>query len=101
MPNTIFAVSTLHFNDEKYGASPRTPGWFFDLNTAVECVTNNWGDIFETVYEYALIEQLPEGLYPQGRKGYAEHWFRWTEGGYKPCDRPKELEGTIGGGCIG
>jgi hypothetical protein len=94
---TIFTVTTLHFHDAKYGISPRTVGWFPDLETATTCVTENWGDIFETSYTYAVIESLPSGLYPHA---IAEHWFQWhgtsDDGHYEPCAKPEQLNGVIG-----
>lgn len=43
----------------------RTVGYFSSLEDARRIVTNNVGDLCETIYEYALIEGIEEGLYPE------------------------------------
>lgn len=98
MADKIYTVTTVHFKDEKYGSSPRTVGWFPDLITAMQCVAENWGDIHETTYDYVAIEQVPSGLYPAGREEHAEYWFQWKDGGYRPCEKPEQLQGTLGVG---
>lgn len=44
--------------------SVRTVGFFNSLDDARETVINNHGDICETIYDYAVIEGVGEGLYP-------------------------------------
>ncbi|MFD1357655.1 hypothetical protein ACFQ4X_07030 [Fictibacillus halophilus] len=44
--------------------SQRTIGYFTSLEDARDIVIHNQGDICETVYHYALIEKIEEGLYP-------------------------------------
>lgn len=92
--HTIFIVSTLNLRE--LGASPRTVAWFADLSAAIECVLNNWGDIFETTYTYTVIEEVPHGLYP---RVVAEHWFKWygnaATGNYQTCDKPAELRAVV------
>ncbi len=86
---TIFTVTTLHFHDPDYGISPRTVGWYPTLVEAVETVRHNRGDIFETSYTYAVVTELPAGLYPLPVQ---EIWYEWSDiiGGYRPCERPEE-----------
>jgi hypothetical protein len=83
--DSIFAVTTLHLKGERFGSSPRTVGWFADLATAQKCILENWGDIFETTYTYALIEKIPPGLYASVIDSYSQWWFEWqgkAEGAY-------------------
>lgn len=42
-----------------------TFGYFFDLEQALDRVTNNVTDIQECCYNYAMITKVPEGLYPE------------------------------------
>lgn len=42
----------------------RTVGWYKDLSVAEKTVESNAGDIYEGCYEWAIIEEVPEGLYP-------------------------------------
>jgi len=48
----------LDFGDE------RTVGFYSNLKNAQESVISNAGDMCETIYEYAVIQKLEEGLYP-------------------------------------
>jgi len=38
-------------------------GWFKSRRKAIKCVVNNVGDLNETVYEYARLSFIPEGIY--------------------------------------
>lgn len=87
----IYTVTTLHFSDQMYGRSPRTVAWYPSLETAQQSVVDNWGDIWETTYRYAVIEELEPGLYP---RVVAEHWYEWIEDRYRPCAKPTQLEGV-------
>lgn len=42
----------------------RTVGWYKDLSIAEKVVESNACDINEGYYDWALIEEVPEGLYP-------------------------------------
>ncbi len=88
--DTIFTVTTLHMREPRFGPPIRTVGWFPDLATATEIVEGNYGDIHETVYRYAVIEEVPRGLYPAVKK----HWFEWNGEKYQPCSHPAEIEVT-------
>lgn len=39
-------------------------GFYTQKEVAFEVVRDNWGDIYETCYDYAIIEEVEEGLYP-------------------------------------
>lgn len=77
----------------------RTPGYFFKLEDAIECVEENWGDIYEGSYKHAVIETVGQGMYPHIRE---EIWFEWQgtwdEGGYKRIDKPKSTKCTVNWG---
>lgn len=92
MTDAIYTVTTLHFYDPQYGSSPRTVGWFQDLETALSCVRENWGDIRETTYDYAVVERVTPGLYTMDDRD--ERWFHWEEGSYQECKKPKRLTGV-------
>lgn len=89
---TIYTVTTMHFREPDYGPTPRCVAWFPSLDEARACILENRGDIWETVYTYALIEELEPGLYPDMA---AEHWFIWNheEHAYEATTaRPAEAE---------
>lgn len=65
----ITTLQTLEYDSEyncwDFGAQ-RTPGYYANLEDARETVVNNWGDIYETIYKYILIEEIEsDGLYPE------------------------------------
>lgn len=54
-----------HFGDT------RVVGWLPKFADAYECVVTNYGDIWETCYDYAIIETVEAGLYSYGKP----RWF--------------------------
>ena len=58
--NKIYTITT--FTRRKF--TSRTVGWVKTFEEAEEIVLNNQGDIFEYMYDYAIIEEVEEGLYP-------------------------------------
>jgi hypothetical protein len=76
----------------------RTWGWYERFEDAAKCVENNWGDIYEREYNYALIEKVAEGVL-MGVDLPEEHWFQWEgdcdTGGYKPYNKPEEYDCVV------
>ena len=73
-----------------FGAS-RCWGFYTNFKTADEMVRNNVTDLYETVYDYMVIEEYSEGI-----SGYEfERWFyKWdnqTEK-YVPIEEPEGLQ---------
>ena len=46
-----------------YG-SETTWGYYADQNKAVQALHGNWTDMWETCYNYAVLEKIGEGLIP-------------------------------------
>lgn len=69
----IYVITTFEKVDRsagywiKYG-SQRTVGYYFNYEDALEVLTNNICDLWETCYDYAALEALPEGLYPSAER---------------------------------
>lgn len=67
---TTFIVTTFKKieKDERFGGydlgSNRSVGIFETFEEAEKVVVNNVGDICETIYDYALIQEIGFGLYP-------------------------------------
>lgn len=66
---TLFFVTTFKKleEDERWGyefGSTRTVGFYPTLEQARNIVVNNYGDLCETIYHYALIQEIGTGLYP-------------------------------------
>ena len=68
----IYTVSTFESFEKRF--QPRTPGYYFNLEDAISCVTKNKGDIWEGIYDYAVIEEVRSGLYPSV---YRKWWYKW------------------------
>lgn len=71
----------------KFGLQ-RTWGYYKDHNTAVQALYENWTDMWEFCYDYALLEQFDEGICP-----YCEErqWFKYDRerNGYFEIDEPE------------
>lgn len=82
----------------------RIIGWEYTLDDAINSLVNNSDVIAEVVegvpfYPYALIEEVPKGIYPSMHEPRV--WFyKWgTADGknqYMPSTRPNVLEGIVG-----
>jgi len=65
-------------------------GWYMSIEEAIQCVKENWLDIHECCYNYALVQLKTRGPYSRSRD---YQWFIWKgndeDGGYIECERPK------------
>lgn len=79
----------------------RIPVAFSTMGDAMLCIEENWCDIFETSYDYAIIEKIRLNMiYPQTDKGFEEYWYKWEgdyeTGNYNPISKPAELKNVLG-----
>lgn len=89
----MYFITTVHLNKEiKDSISTRCVGYYKDLEEAKKVVKNNKCDIFECLYEYAVIEKVEEGLYQLPKE---EYWFKINDdfNGYKEIEKPNEFKG--------
>ena len=79
---------------EKPGSKSTTMGWYVDEEEAFQAVEENRGGIQECIYEYAIIEEVPPGVYAVPTK---EAWFKWDaeERKFKQIPKPTEVRGLI------
>ena len=92
----IFTVTTMEkLEKNKLGwletGDIRTVGFFQELSDAQIVVVCNMGDINETIYDYAVIEELPFGLYPYS----ANRWFykfNYDKKEYEAIEKPACVE---------
>lgn len=96
----IYTITMLEkVENDKNGwpsfGSTNIVGYYTDLDVAIEAVTSNACDINETVYDYAVIEEVSEGLYNPSIKSY---WFKYnrTKDSYEPIDEPNEVKHICG-----
>lgn len=71
-----------------------TNAYYLEKDDAVQCVLENWGDIYEVgSYPAAMIIETPFGLYPYcPNRWYFEWEGDWETGGYVEKEKPKSLE---------
>ena len=73
----------------------RVVGYYTDLETAKQCVEENWGDIYEDgYYHYAVIEDAEPGLYKTCMS--KPLFYNWKDGKYTKIKRPKALKNNFG-----
>ena len=77
----------------------RTWGWYNKFEDAEKCVVENWADIYEGEFNYAVIEEKKEGILMFDNND-SEHWYKWEgtweEGKYVPCNKPEEFSNIVG-----
>lgn len=79
-----------------YGCSS-TCGWFFDREDAIEALHKNATDMWETCYNYAVIEQARQGVCTCAVIGSAQ-WFKYDidRNGYFEIVTPEIVEDIWG-----
>lgn len=74
----------------------RTMGYYRNREKAVDAVTDNVLDIHEHSYNYAVVEEMDEGVYPMCK---SEQWFKWEgdneTGKYVCVPQPEQFKGII------
>lgn len=74
----------------------RCVGYLKDFEEAEITVFENAMDICETCYDYAVIENIPEGLYQYDQNA---KWYKWNdlEEKYEKIEsRPEKYKNTVG-----
>ena len=60
-------MTCSEIKEDKYGLpdikADRLIGFYCNKDTAFRAVKENWADMYETVCDYAIIEEVEEGLY--------------------------------------
>ena len=75
-----FITCFQKYEQTKYGVPDvgdyRTFGYYTHKERAIECLHNNNLDIHEDMYDYAVVEKIPMGLYPLAEERI---FFKWDE----------------------
>lgn len=92
----MYFITTIQLKDGEQKDS-RCIGYFKQFEEAEYIVLNNVGDIEETIYNYCVIENIPEGIYQYDQNA---KWYKFNDLDevYKPCKKPKELNHFVGFG---
>lgn len=90
----MYFITTIQFKNNELKDS-RCIGYFKSFKEAEHIVINNIGDIEETIYNYCVIENIPEGIYEYDQNA---KWYKFNDLDevYKPCEKPKELDKYVG-----
>ena len=96
----FYVIKTIHLDKEqelegRLGRNWRSSsdGIFLKKEVALDCVQRNYGDLNEGgYYEYAVVVEFEEGIYPFGNE---IQWFTWDRyvGEYVRSVRPSFMEG--------
>jgi hypothetical protein len=70
----IYTITTINLKDGIWDS--RCIGYYFSESVAIKEVEHNGGDMHECSYEYAVVEEVKQGLYYINRK---ETWFKWNK----------------------
>ena len=88
----MYFVTTIDSNHD----DTRCVGYFKEFKDAEIRVLENVLDIYETCYDYAVIENVPEGFY---QYDFTPKWYKWNvskEKYEKIKERPEKYKNTIG-----
>lgn len=77
----ITAMTNIVYEDTKFDSeefkkhSTRCFGYYSDKEKAINAVVNNYCDMYETTYEFILIEKIGEGIHPDAD---IIGWFKYN-----------------------
>lgn len=91
---TVFETIQRDRNGWPDFGSSRTWGFYTDRDTALQAVRENWTDMHECFYDYAVVEGYDEGIAHDPDPTEAQ-WFEWNEETqeYQMIDRPEAVVG--------
>lgn len=97
----IYAITVMETIEERnripYFGDSRCIGFYFTYDDARDAVMNNYCDIWETIYDYAIIEKIAPGFY-NGASSDDRSTFKYDKDkdSYVPIDEPKILKHIYG-----
>ena len=92
----MYFITTIQEKNDEI-VDQRCVGYVDTYENAEEIVKNNEYDICETIYNYAVIEAIPSGIYQYDTN---EKWFHYNEikDTYEKCDKPEFAKHMVGFG---
>jgi len=97
-PITVWFITVFEkVEKDKFGpdfGSSRCWGFYSDRDVAIRAVRENWTDMRECLYDYAVVEGYDEGIAHDHDPAEAQ-WFMWNEEAqeYQMIDRPEAVVG--------
>ncbi len=90
----MYFLTTLQIKNENL-INSRCVGYFKNFKDAEDVIINNIADLNETIYNYAIIENIPEGLYKYDQNA---KWYKFDELNetYESCNIPDGFKHIVG-----
>jgi hypothetical protein len=90
----MYFVTTVQVNENDI-LDTRCVGYFENYEDAAIIVKKNKCDIYEGIYNYAVIEEVPSGLY---QFAFNPQWFLFSKekAAYEEIEKPEFAQNTIG-----
>lgn len=88
----ITVFNKIDYKDYTLSANKyKTCGYYSEKETAIQALHENWNDIRENYYNYAVIEYIEEGITVDVTDRY---WFKWndTKNGFFEIDEPEYIK---------
>ena len=91
MDNKIYwFITCFNFNEKGHVTASRCFGFFTNKAEAIRVIENNETDLWEYLYDYAVIEPYYEGLYGYVHDNYRQFYkYNQKRNMYEPIDTPE------------
>jgi hypothetical protein len=97
MDTTIFTVTGIVYDWPKGGT--RCFGWYPFFEDAEDAVHKNRGNMDESCYyEWIVIEEIPEGVFPLLHVDGKEFWYHYDGEQYVRIHKPEKFKNVRGWG---
>jgi len=94
----MYFLTSIHLKNETgFESKPdysRCFGYFPEKQTALQAADENWADMEECLYDWLVIENIPEGLHAIPEE---EVWYKWDIGlsAWLHAEKPEWSQGII------
>lgn len=90
----MYFITCFSNFDSEYIEDSRTFGFYENFETCKTALQENWCDMHELYYDFAVIELIDEGIHPRTE---SETWFRWNNerGGFFETEKPDWSSGWV------
>ena len=88
----MFFITCFSNFESEYLDNYRTFGYFSELAMCIQALHENWADMNEGYYTYAVIEEISEGIHSHAKQ---IAWFYWDEEkeGFYETEKPEWANG--------
>ncbi len=96
MDEQTYYFITVFQNYDEYGPhGMRCWGFYTNFSNAIDTVHNNITDLWETIYNYAIVEEYYEGI---GNMTFHRWFFKYNRenDSYEDINEPEELKHYAG-----